>query len=329
MKVFVTGATGYIGSALALSLLDAGHEVAALARNRDRGTFLETRGARVVVGDLGDVASLSALCEGAEAGFHLAGWVKASGSPAEYEEANVAGARRVFEAALRAGVRKVVFTSSAGVLGPALDGDPVMEDTPRRIGFLNDYERTKAEAEALIPSFLDRGLEIVTVNPTRVFGCPVGPDLPPYTAMIDRYLRRKFLLIPGNGRSVGNYVFLGDVVAGHRAALERGAPGRRYLLGGYDLSYREFFEALARASGVERRLPTVPAVFLYAAAGLAGAAARLTGRPPLITPAWVKRFLYDWKVSSARAETELGYRITPPEESLARTVRGLQDRGGY
>lgn len=329
MRVFVTGATGYIGSALALSLLEEGHEVRALARNPDRGSFLEARGARVVPGDLGDPASLDRLCEGTEAGFHLAGWVKASGSPADYEEANVAGARRVFEAALRAGVRRVVFTSSAGVLGPALDGKPVAEDSPRRIGFLNDYERTKAEAETLVPGFLGRGLEIVTVNPTRVFGCPVGPDLPPYTAMIDRYLRGKFLLIPGNGRSVGNYVFLEDVVAGHRAALDRGVPGRRYLLGGYDLSYREFFEALARASGVNRRLPRVPAPVLYAAAGLAGAAARLSGGRPVLTPSWVKRFLYDWRVSSVRAQAELGYRITPLDAALDRTVRGLRERGGY
>lgn len=329
MKIFVTGATGYIGSALALSLREAGHEVSALARNPARGAFLEARGARVVRGDLGNETSLDRLCEGAEAGFHLAGWVKASGSPADYEEANVAGARRVFEAALRAGVRRVVFTSSAGVLGPALDGEPVTEDSPRRIGFLNDYERTKAEAETLVPGFLDRGLQIVTVNPTRVFGCPLGPDLPPYTAMIDRYLRGKFLLLPGDGRSLGNYAFLDDVVAGHREALDRGVPGRRYLLGGHDLSYRDFFEALARASGIERRLPTVPAAFLYAAAGLAGAAARLTGSRPLLTPAWVRRFLYDWKVSSARAESELGYRITPLADALEKTVRGLRARGGY
>ncbi len=329
MKVFVTGATGYIGSALALSLLEAGHEVAALARSRDRGAFLEARGARVVPGDLGDEGSLARLCEGAEAGFHLAGWVKASGSPEDYEEANVAGSRRVFEAAARAGTRRVVFTSSAGVLGPALDGKPVTEDSPRRIGFLNDYERTKAEAETLVPGFLERGLQIVTVNPTRVFGCPVGPDLPPYTGMIDRYLRKKFLLIPGNGLSVGNYAFLDDVVAGHLAALDRGKPGRRYLLGGQDLSYRDFFEALGRASGIERKLPKVPAAVLYAAAGLAGAAARLTGGRPLLTPSWVKRFLYDWKVSSARAQEELGYRITPLEDALARTIRGLRDRGGY
>lgn len=329
MKVFVTGATGYIGSALALSLLEAGFEVAALARSRERGAFLAARGVRVFPGDLGDEESLDRLCEGTGAGFHLAGRVKASGSPADYEEANVAGARRVFEAALRAGTRRVVFTSSAGVLGPALDGEPVTEDSPRRIGFLNDYERTKAEAETLVPGFLDRGLEIVTVNPTRVFGCPVGPDLPPYTAMIDRYLRGKFLLLPGNGRSVGNYAFLDDVVAGHRAALDRGKPGRRYLLGGPDLSYRDFFEALARASGVARRLPTVPAPVLYAAAGLAGAAARLTGGRPLLTPSWVKRFLYDWRVSSARAEGELGYRITPLPDALDRTVRGLRARGGY
>ncbi|HOX13481.1 MAG TPA: NAD-dependent epimerase/dehydratase family protein [Spirochaetia bacterium] len=329
MRIFITGATGYIGSALALSLLEEGHEVAALARNPDRGGFLAARGARVVRGDLGDEGSLDRLCEGAEAGFHLAGWVKASGSPADYEEANVAGARRAFEAAVRAGVRRVVFTSSAGVLGPALDGSPVHEDSPRRIGFLNDYERTKAQAEILVPGFLDRGLEIVTVNPTRVYGCPVGPDLPPYTAMIDRYLRGKFLLIPGDGRSLGNYAFLDDVVEGHRAALARGVPGRRHLLGGHDLSYRDFFAALARASGVERRLPTAPAALLYAAAGLAGVAARLTGGRPLLTPAWVKRFLYDWKVSSARAESELGYQITPLPVALARTVRGLRDRGGY
>ena len=329
MKVFVTGATGYIGSALALSLLEAGHEVAALARSRDRGAFLEARGARIVQGDLGDQESLDRLCEGTEAGFHLAGWVKASGSPSDYEEANVAGARRVFEAALRAGVRRVVFTSSAGVLGPALDGEPVTEDSPRRIGFLNDYERTKAEAETLVPGFLHGGLEIVTVNPTRVFGCPVGPDLPPYTAMIDRYLRGKFLLIPGDGRSLGNYAFLDDVIEGHRAALDRGEPGRRYLLGGHDLSYREFFAALARASGVERRLPTVPAAILYTAAGLAGAVARVTGGRPLLTPSWVKRFLYDWKVSSARAQGELGYRITPPDAALDLTVRGLREREKY
>ncbi len=329
MKVFVTGATGYIGAALTRALRDRGWEVRALARSRPRAAFLEAWGVRVVEGDLADEAGLARLCEGAEAGFHLAGYVKASGPPEAYDEANVAGARRVFEAAARAGVRRLVFTSSAGVLGPALSGLPVGEDTPRCVGFLNDYERTKAEAEALIPGFLERGLPVVSVNPTRVFGCPVGPDLPPYTAMIDRYLRGRPMLIPGNGKSWGNYAYLDDVVAGHLAALDRGVPGERYLLGGEDATYRGFFEALGKAAGGPRRLPTVPAPLLYAAAALAGAAAKIGGGQPLITPAWVKRFLYDWRVSSAKAERVLGYRITPLPEALAETARRLRERGGY
>lgn len=329
MKVFVTGGSGYIGSALIRALLDRGDEVQALVRSRARGAFLETWGARLVEGDLRNEASLDLLCEGAAAGFHLAGYVKASGSPADYDEANVEGSRRVFDAAARAGTRRVVFTSSAGVLGPTPDGLPVTEDSIRGVDFLNDYERTKAQAEALIPAYLERGLPIVSVNPTRVFGCPEGPDLPPYTGMIDRYLRGRFLLIPGDGKSWGNYAYLDDVVRGHLAALDRGVPGRRYLLGGADVTYRDFFRILGEAAGVVRRLPAVPAAFLYAAAGVAGAAARLTGSRPLITPAWVKRFLYDWKVSSARAEQDLGYRMTPLTDALRETARRLRERGGY
>jgi len=327
MKAFVTGATGYIGSALTEALAARGYEVKALVRNRARAAFLEDRGVRIVEGDLADEASLDSLCEGAEAGFHLAGYVKASGAPGAYDEVNVEGARRLFEAALRAGTGKLVFTSSAGVLGPTLNGVPVSEDTPRSVDFLNDYERTKAQAEALIPGFLARGLPIVSVNPTRVFGCPVGPDMPPYTGMIDRYLRGKFLLIPGDGKSFGNYVYLRDVVAGHLAALDKGTPGERYLLGGQDVTYRGFFGELGKAAGIPRRLPAVPAWVLYSAAGIAGAAARASGGRPLITPSWVKRFLYDWKVSSAKAERALGYRITPLPAALEETIGGLKERG--
>ncbi len=124
MKVFITGATGYIGSALTRALLARGYSVRALVRDPARAAFLADWGVDTVEGDLGRKAALAALCEGAEAGFHLAGYVKASGPASAYDEANVAGARNVFEAALDAGVRRVVFTSSAGVLGPALDGSP-------------------------------------------------------------------------------------------------------------------------------------------------------------------------------------------------------------
>lgn len=329
MRLFVTGATGYIGAALVEALLAEGIELRVLVRDPAKAAFLAGRpGLAFVDGSLEDEAALAELCADCEGGFNLAGLAKAAPSdPGAFDRINVEGARAVAAAARTAGCRRLVHTSSAGVLGPSLDGREQSETSPRQLPFLNDYERTKAASEVAVLGAAGGELEVVIVNPTRVYGPSPSAELTPYNLLISRYLQGSWRILPGRGGSVGDYAFIGDVVAGELAAYRRGRPGERYLLGGQNLSYAETFALAAASGGRPRPLRRVPIAFLMIAAGLMVAAARVSGKEPLITPGWLRRFTYDWRVSSAKAEAELGYRRTPAEDAMRATVAWLVSRG--
>ncbi len=341
MRVFLTGASGFIGAVLSGRILARGWDLNILVRNPAKIPYLYDKpGVRFIKGDLDDPASLSLLCEGCEGGFHLAGYAKPWAPDISiYDRINVEGARAIARAASAAGVRRIVHVSSAGVLGPSLDGKPVHEDSIRALDFLNDYERTKAASEVAVLAVLEeasadtapqsplRKLEIVIVNPTRVYGPSPAVEISPYNALIARYLRGKWHILPQNGSKVGDYVFVGDVADGILAAYDRGVSGRRYLLGGECLSYSETFDLAARAFGKKPFLVPVPLALMLAGARLAGAACAVLRKEPPITPAWVRRFSYDWRVDSSRARRELGYRGTPASEAFASTVAWLRERG--
>jgi NAD+-dependent farnesol dehydrogenase len=325
MKYLITGATGYIGTQLTQRLVAEGHTVHALYRSEGKATALR-QFPNVVLkkGDLLDVPSLQAAVQGCDAVFHVAAFAKPwDKRPATFYEYNLQGAINVFEAARQAGAKRVVFTSTAGTISPAQGGKPSDEATPRAMDYFTDYDRSKGQAEEAAVSLSGNGMDIVTVNPSRVYGPGLLSDSNGVTRMVKMYLEGKFRLLPGDGNSLGNYVFIDDVVEGHLLAMQQGRAGERYILGGSNASFNGFFQKLSAISGKKQRMLKVPLAVMNIAAHFMEFRANLTGTPPVLTPPWVKRFNYHWELSVEKARKELGYSPLTLEQGLTKTVEWL------
>ena len=322
-KVFITGATGFIGRKLALSLADKGHEVVALIRSMKKANDLKHENISFVEGDLFSIESLEKGMAGCQQVFHLAAFASVWAKDDTFKTVNIDGTNNVLDAALKNGVEKVVVTSTAGVIGPAIDG-PVNEDTPRQVDFFTDYERTKHESEEQIRERVKGGQHIVIVNPTRVFGPGPLNVSNSVTKLIKQYIAGKWKFMPGDGMSTGNYVFVEDVINGHMLAMEHGRAGERYLLGGDDATYHELFDTIAAIGGKKYKLIKMPLGVMLVFGKLQLFLAENFGKQPMITPGWVRKYLYKWSVSSAKAQEELGYKVTPLKEGIQKTVDWLK-----
>lgn len=313
---------------LAKQLVAEGHTVHALYRSESKLQGLRgIQGIAPKKGDLLDIPSLEAAMEGCDAVYHVAAFAKPwHKKPQTFYHYNLDGATNVFEIAKKLGVKKVVFTSTAGTISPNKDGQPSDEATPRWVDYFTDYDRSKAQAEEMALKYCDAGLAVVTVNPSRVYGPGLLSDSNGVTKMVQLYLKGKFRLLPGNGRSVGNYVFIDDVVKGHVLAMQQGRAGERYILGGENASFLSFFETLSNITGKVNRMFKVPIGVMHVTATLMEQRAKLTGFPPVLTPPWVKRFNYNWMLSIEKARTELGYEPKSLEVGLTETKEWLMQQ---
>ncbi|MBK6932497.1 MAG: NAD-dependent epimerase/dehydratase family protein [Saprospirales bacterium] len=323
--VFVSGATGYIGEQLSKKLAEHGNAVRALVRNPHKTNRLQHPNIRAVEGSLADPISLAAGMEGCAVAYHIAALAGVwHPDPEAFRKVNVQGTLQVLRAAHAVGVRRVVVTSTAGVMGATPDGREVDERTNPIPDLTTAYEQSKLEAEGQIWEFgASTGLEVVVVNPSRVYGPGQWSVSNGVTKMIRGYAAGTWRLIPGDGRSIGNYVFIDDVVTGHILAMEKGRPGERYILGGENYSYNDFFALLACITGRRHTMLRLPLPAMMAFAHTQQFLADRFGRPPMITPPFVRKFVRNWPLSSRKAEAELGYHITPLEEGMRKTLEWL------
>ena len=321
----VTGATGFVGSAVARVLLKAGHQVRVLARPRSDRRNLKGLSVEIVQGSLEDRASLAAAVAGCRYVFHVAAdyrlWVP---EPQAMFRANVAGTRELMLAALEAGVDRIVYTSSVATLGIIRSG-LADEETPSRVtDMIGPYKRSKFEAEAIVRDLVaTQSLPAVIVNPST----PIGPsDIKPTPTgrLIVEAARGR---VPGFVDTGLNVVHVEDVAIGHLLAAELGETGRRYILGGENLSLAEILAEVARLTG--RRAPSLKipyAAILPVAAG-AEALARLTGREPFVTLDGARMSKKTMFFSSARAVRELGYAPRPARQAIADAIAWFKANG--
>jgi nucleoside-diphosphate-sugar epimerase len=308
MKIFVSGATGFIGSRLALRLAEQGHQVHALYRSLSKTSVIKHPNITLFQGDILDYDSLVPPLAGCSQVYHTAAfagvWHK---DLSMIYRLNIEGTLNVLRAGINAGVKRMVCTSTAGVLGPSdlIDHVDEYSSIPKR--YFVDYESSKAILEQLLMTFSLTGPEIVIVNPTRVYGPGVLSESNGVTRMIARYIIGKWRMIPGDGNSIGNYVFVEDVVTGLILAMEKGISGERYVLGGSNLTYNELFDILSILTGKKYLMFHIPIPFMLMISGLLLSFATITGGKPLITPSLVRKFNHQWKVSSTKAENELDY----------------------
>ena len=330
MIIFITGATGYIGQRLALKLADDGHTVHALVRDCKKGkSLLNHASIRLFEGDILDEASLRTAMHGCEQVYHLAAlasvWHK---NPNEFHLINVVGLQKVLDCCLLLKIQHVLFTSTAGVVGHSVNGEPVGELTNFNPCLETLYEKSKVDAEKLLIDYKQKGIRGIIVNPSRVFGPGLLTESNGFTRLLKMYTNNRWKIKPGDGTSIGNYVYIDDTVQGIIKAMEKAKPGERYLLGGINASYNDFFKLVDKLTGRKRKLYRVPLSLMLFLSQIQLLMAKLFGKQPLITPSFVRKYNKHWIVSSRKAELELGYSITPLNIGIQKTLNWLQDSKG-
>jgi dihydroflavonol-4-reductase len=327
MTALVTGASGFVGSAVARCLIDAGFDVRVLMRPHSDRRNIEGLAVEVASGDLTDVASLERALDGCRALFHVAAdyrlWVR---DPAPMLRANVDGTRHLMRAALAAGVERIVYTSSVATLGSRRDGQPADEDTPSTVAdMIGAYKRSKFLAEAEVRRMIeDDGLPAVIVHPSA----PVGPrDVKP-TPTGRMILEAAMGRMPAYVDTGLNVVHVDDVARGHLLAFEKGVVGDRYILGGEDMSLKHILDEIAAITGRPAPRVRLPHNLRLPVALVAEAWTRLSGGgEPFVTVDGVrmaKKWMY---FSSAKARRELGYGPRPARQALADAIAWFRENG--
>jgi dihydroflavonol-4-reductase len=321
-RVFLTGGSGLIGGALATHLVERGDEVVAMARSDAAERKLAGVGAQVVRGDVLDEDAMAEGMAGCAFAYHVAGInTMCPTDPSQLFHVNVRGAEAAVRAAARAGVPRVVLTSSAASLGEE-SGTVGNEASPHRGSYLSFYERSKHEGErAAFEAARRAGVELVAVNPSSV----QGPGRASGTGRIMiAYLNGR---LPAFLDTQISLVDIADCVEGHVLGAERGVPGERYVLSGATLSAREALELVAEVSGVRRDVRFLPRRMAAAAAALVEAAFRVRGRQPPVCREMVRTLAHGHRYDGSRAQRELGLRYTPVAETFRRTIEWATREG--
>jgi NAD+-dependent farnesol dehydrogenase len=325
MKIFITGASGFIGHKLAEKLAEDNHDVVVLLRDTSKADQFINKGIGIIKGDILDRKQLRNGMKDCDWVFHLAAFTKPSSKdPTRSYRTNVTGTINVIDAARENGVRRVILTSSAGTMGYSKNNLPVGEETNVDPVYNTEYERTKSLAEKAALNYSSDKLDVIIVNPTRVYGPGKLSISNSVTKIIKLYTRGTWRIVPGDGKAIGNYVFIDDVVSGHILAARFGINGERYILGGENLSYNDFFRVIAESSGKRRYLFYLRETSLKNIVRLTRAFCRLTGVPEILNEGWIDKYLKNWIVSSSKAQSGLGYRITPIAEGIRRTIIWLK-----
>ena len=326
MKIFVTGATGFLGSHVARQLLTRGAELRLLVRPTSRTENIDDLPAERVVGDLRDVASLEKGMGGCEFVFHVAAdyrlWAR---NRQELYDSNVEGTRNILQAARDAGVRRVVYTSSVATMGFGNNGQLTDERSPVTLGnMIGDYKRSKFMAERLVIEAGQAGQNVVIVNPTTPIGERDIKPTPTGRIVVD-FLKRKFPAYVDTGLNLVDVV---DCAEGHLLAMDKAVPGERYILGGENLTLKQILDKLAAITG----LPSPRVRLPYAMAYATGVVDTLvTGtmrkREPRVTLDSVRMGRKKMFVTSVKAERELGWNPRPVDDALRRAVEWFQAHG--
>ncbi|HSY93737.1 MAG TPA: hopanoid-associated sugar epimerase [Candidatus Binatus sp.] len=326
MKVFLTGATGFLGSHVAHALADQGADLRLLVRATSNLKNLEGLKAETATGDLRDPTSLEKAMAGCDTVFHVAAdyrlWLR---DPGEMYRSNVEGTRAILEAARKNGVQRVVYTSSVATVGFTDNGHPADEDSPVALAdMIGHYKRSKFMAEQVALEAGRSGMHVVTVNPTTPIGEQDVKPTPTGRIVLD-FLKRKF---PAYVETGLNLVDVRECARGHVAALEKGRSGQRYILGGEDLTLKQILDRLGEITGLPSPKIKLPYFFAFATGVIDEAiSGRLLNREPRATVDTVRMGRKKMFASSAKAERELGWKIVPVEGALRRAVEWFRSNG--
>ena len=324
MKILVTGASGYLGNKLAHTLAGMGHTVHAAVRSDEASAYLQHPNIIAFKADIMKTESLLPAMKGCEQVYHTAAkvglWDK---DPSVFYAVNVEGTRNVLDAALSTGVHRTVITSTCGVIGPSLN-KPMTENDPRITGYALDYELSKKMGEDIVFKYAKKGMNVVVVSPTKVYGPGNISHSLTANAMINKFLKKKFAFIPSPGSYKVSCAYIDDIVSGHILAMQRGRTGEKYILSGINLSYYDFFDRIRTISSCSGRIIQLSRNAMKGWAFLQQAQYKLTGIHPTLTVKSIDALLCNYTFSGEKAVQELGYTITPLDEAIKKTVHFLK-----
>ena len=326
MKVFVTGATGFVGSHVARVLAEQGADLRLLVRATSDPKNIETLKADRVIGDLRDPVSIEKAMAGCEVVFHVAAdyrlWIR---DPERMYAANVEGTRAILEAARKNGVRRVVYTSSVATMGFTSNGSSADENSPVSLdNMIGHYKRSKFMAEQVAMEAGRGGMDVVVVNPTTPVGERDIKPTPTGRIVVD-FLKKKFPAYVDTGL---NLVDVTECARGHLTAMEKGRSGERYILGGENLTLKQILDKLAAITGLPSPKVRVPYVVALATGVVDEVVTgHILKREPRATIDAVRMGRKKMFVSSAKAEHELGWKMAPVDDALRRAVEWFQANG--
>jgi len=326
LKAFVTGATGFLGSHVARVLSQQGADLRLLVRPTSNLKNLEGLKAETATGDLRDAASLERAMSGCDTVFNVAAdyrlWVR---DPPEMYKSNVDGTRAILDAARKAGVKRIVHTSSVATMGFNSKGHPADEDSPVSLAdMIGHYKRSKFMSEQIALEAGCNGMHVVTVNPTTPIGERDVKPTPTGRIVVD-FLKRKF---PAYVETGLNLVDVRECALGHIAALEKGKPGERYILGGENLTLKQILDKLGGITGLPSPKIKLPYFFAFATGVVDEAiTGRLMKKEPRATVDTVRMGRKKMFASSGKAERELGWKIVPVDSALQRAVEWFRSNG--
>ncbi len=324
MKILVTGATGYVGHNLAQTLARGGNQVHVLVRDPASVNIPQHENIRIFKGDITDRPSISAAISGCEEVYHTAALVKIfSKDRSLFQKVNVEGTRNLLCEAAENKVKKFLFTSTCGVIGPSL-GTPMTETDPRIISFDNDYEFTKYLAEKLVREYAGKDLFAVIVALSKVYGPGIETHPLSVNTQIKKFAQGRTACIPKPGTLATNYCYINDVVEGHLLAMAKGRAGEKYILGGENISYQDLFKKIRSLSATRARIIEAPEFFVQLWALAQWIRFKLTGKEPFVTRKAVRQVFCNKIFSSEKAVSLLGYRITSIEDGLQQTIQFLK-----
>ena len=345
-KIFVTGATGFVGYHVAKKLAEKNTgEVICLARSNSNKIFLQKLPVKIVEGDLRDVSSLIKALDGSDTLFHVAAdyrlWSK---NPEELIQSNVKGTENILEAAKKCGVKRIVYTSSVSAVGrphpPAkpvgyeglkgnariewekkFSGNEALDPTEEQL--IGTYKKSKFYAELAARKFAKEGLNLVIVNPSTPIGSHDAKPTPTGKIILD-FLNGKMPAYLDTGL---NFVDVEDVAEGHILAAEKGVAGERYILGNRNLMLKEALDMLSKLTGMPAPKFKIPYWIAFTSGMVSTAVAELTGKPPAVPLDGVRMASEIMFYDSSKAAKDLGLRQNPVEQALEKAVKFFKDNG--